>query len=242
MKCMSSPESWNRDRQRGVFIVFEGISGSGKSEGISSLLRYAADLDPQPVVTEWNSNRFIRWIVTRLDQKRWLSPNLYSLLQWISFVIDYWRIIMPALWKGRTVIADRYMYTGLCRDEVNGSIQWLGEWVAGWVRKPDKVVYFHTSPVICFTRIQKRGKTLFYPKRKSSDAAKDDLTYLQNMHTAYMSTFSRYISKETELQIAENGESYYMHQLAAYMLTHSERRSQTTITLPSNPKEKAREM
>ncbi|MEW9700453.1 dTMP kinase [Paenibacillus sp. SI8] len=227
---------------RGALIVFEGISGSGKSEGIVTLLRYLSELGHAPIVMEWNSNSIIRALVSKLDRMRLLTSNVYSVLQWISFMIDYMSVVRPAMISGKTVIADRYIYTGLTRDEVNGATRWIGRLIHRWIRKPHLVLYYNTRPQVCHERIRKRGKTLFHTKRAKGDTPVDELSYLVDMQQAYSRILSKMSSKEVDVIFIEES-SIHMEMYAAACIQriagHRYRNSSSSV---ANRKEKAREM
>ena len=173
---------------KGLLIVFEGISGSGKSEGINGLVRDMRSSGEQVILYEWNARPAIRKWTRRLAQTRLLGPQAYSLLQWLGFVLDYWRIIRPALQRGFVVIADRYYFTGLTRDEVNGASKRLGNWISKRVRQPDLLYYVDTPVSVCYERILARGKKLFHPNKKlrrRADVQNHDMYYLELMDKAY---------------------------------------------------------
>src|SRR5690554_8097334 len=107
---------------KGILVVFEGISGSGKSASIDNLTRYLLESGFDTTSIEWNSNRMIRRVVNLLQRLGVLSPLVFSILQWINFIADYVMIISPSLRRNRIVIADRYIYTALTRDAANGAV------------------------------------------------------------------------------------------------------------------------
>ena len=75
-------------KNKGVLVVFEGLSGSGKSESIIGLTKHLEVAGINPIVVEWNTNRLIRSLVRNLDRLGLLNSTLYSLLQWLGFFID----------------------------------------------------------------------------------------------------------------------------------------------------------
>lgn len=206
---------------KGILIVYEGISGSGKSEGIAALIR---DLSSQgcPVsVNEWNSNRFVRGAISVLRKLRLLTPAVYSLLQWFSFFIDYWVNIYPKLRRDRIVIADRYVYTGMTRDAVNGAGERFGRLGRFRVRQPDLVVFFDTPPATCGERIASRGKTLFYPGRSvhpGEPSANRDLLYLKRMRAEYVRIFSdKSLLRDTTVLFVQDSSHKVNEVVAAYL-------------------------
>ncbi len=178
-------------RKKGVLIVFEGISGCGKSEEIKKL---SNDLDREGYefsIIEWNSNKNIQKIVKLLHRKDILNSTIYSLLQWISFCIGYYRVIRPCLNKNRIVIGDRYIYTGITRDKVNKSYVY-GKILHKFVRSPDIVFYHNVCPNVCYERIKKRKKKLFHTNKqilKNTKLKEKNLYYLKKLNNEYLRIF-----------------------------------------------------
>ena len=57
---------------------------------------------------------------------RTLSTREYSLLHAVDFRHRIETSILPALWAGKTVLADRYLFTALARDAARGlDLDWL---------------------------------------------------------------------------------------------------------------------
>jgi dTMP kinase len=200
----------------GFLIVYEGISGSGKSEGIRQLKQELAAGGMRADVAEWNSNRTIRSLTVMLDRRGWLTPGLYSFLQWFGFWIDYRRFIAPRLKQGGIVIADRYVYTGLTRDVANGAASLWGRLWMKLVRRPDIVFFYDTPPMTCHHRIQSRGKALFIPGSfvANGEFCPDrELNYLKRMRDEYVRLFaSESVSRSTNIvwvkeEVPETGET-----------------------------------
>jgi dTMP kinase len=101
--------------EKGFFIVFEGIDGSGKStqaerlhgrlvgEGIDCLLTEEPGGTPE--------GRHIRDLV--LDPKRRVSPKTELFLFLADRAEHVEKVIRPALETGKTVICSRYFYSTL---------------------------------------------------------------------------------------------------------------------------------
>lgn len=184
-------------------IVFEGISGCGKSENIKSLHSHLTDIGYKTYVIEWNSNRIIRSIISRMSSIKILTPNIYSFFQWISFLIDYVFKVTPLLKKNYVVLADRYVYTGLTRDVANGARGSFGRYIYKKVAKPDLVFFQDIRPCVCYERIKKRGKVLFHTNKKilnSSFLKNKELYYLAKLRKEYLALFSnKNVSNETKI-------------------------------------------
>lgn len=190
------------NERKGVLIVCEGISGSGKSEGVTRLAEYFRNKKYPVAFFEWNSNRAIRRMINLLHKMKVLAPTVYSILQWLSFSIDYLLKIIPVLHRNYVVIVDRYVYTGLTRDKVNRSNRILGKIISILCRKPDMLLFYDTGLHICYERIKSRGKTLFHPNQaihRNNLLKNKELYYLKKLLYQYYK-----LLKEPKLQQASN--------------------------------------
>lgn len=177
------------NKHRGVLIVVEGISGSGKSVGIRELLSDLQCAGIQIVPYEWNSIPFLRKLTQRIAHAGLLTTNVFSMLQWIGFLYDYFIKIRPHLKKQHVIVADRYYYTGLTRDAANGAWKWPGRMLCRWLRQPDWLFFCETEAAICYERIQQRGKPLFHTNKKihrDTSGRDKELLYLELMYSEYV--------------------------------------------------------
>lgn len=177
------------NKSRGVLIACEGISGCGKSENVRKITACLNEKGYGVKVLEWNSNLVIRRITGILISKGLLTPHIYSLLQWISFFIDYITKTRRYLNNGGIVIADRYVYTGLTRDKVNCSEKKLKYWICRIIRRPDILIFFDTKPETCYERVKLREKPLFYMNKRilQSRLLKNrELYYLKKLRYQYL--------------------------------------------------------
>ncbi|MEW9699663.1 dTMP kinase [Paenibacillus sp. SI8] len=205
------------NQAKGTLLVYEGISGSGKSGGIHKLERYMSTSGISPIMVEWNSNPLIRKITQQLHKFGLLTSVIYSLLQWLSFFIDYWKVISPALDEGQIVIADRYVYTALTRDSVNGAGTMMGRMFGRFVRQPDLVLFYDTPPAVCLERIQSRGKVLFHTNKKLQN---QDMKYLEQTRDAYVRLFKGLQERgDTNIIFVDQHESFehLSHKVDGYM-------------------------
>lgn len=201
---------------KGTLIVFEGISGCGKSETVDKLRSYLAEKGFKTCVIEWNSNKIIRKITSIIGSKKLLTSNIYSYLQWLSFFIDYYFKIIPLLKENYILIADRYVYTGLTRDIANGARGRLGRWIYRIVIKPDLLFFYDIDPRVCYERISKRGKDLFHTNKsimKSKTLKNKNLYYLAKIRREYLRLFDNpEVRKETRIiRFKDNNECFKKH-------------------------------
>lgn len=201
-------DSFIINKNKGTLIAYEGISGCGKSESIKKITEYLNANGYMAKVIEWNSNHVIRKLIGKLILKGLLTPRNYSFLQWISFFIDYVTKTRRYLNKGGIVIADRYVYTGLTRDKVNCSKKKFKYWICRIVREPDILLFFDTKPEICYERVKKRGKPLFYKNDRihgSRLLKNKELYYLKKLRYQYLKLIDNpIIMKDTNVFIVIN--------------------------------------
>ena len=212
--------SYKTNTQKGALIACEGISGSGKSESITKIYNHlSAQYNVQ--IVEWNSNEKIRKIIKSLCKLNLLTSTIYSILQWISFFIDYFSRILPALNKGYIVIADRYVYTALTRDIVNGSSLLLGKYLCTLVRKPDMLFFYDTNCELCYERILTRGKALFHTNKyiKRNKLLKNkNLYYLKKLRCEYFKLLQKSnLLGHTNVVIVKNDEVNVVDMLDQYI-------------------------
>jgi dTMP kinase len=148
--------------RRGVFIVFEGIDGSGKSTHIKALTAELKGKGYSVLQTfEPSKNRignFIRRYAEKNDFR--LTPETEALL----FAADRFQhvntIIEPALKRGRVVISDRYIYSSLAYQGAGGlDIDWIRE-MNRFAPKPDIAILLDILPEFSLKRVNRR-KTVF---------------------------------------------------------------------------------
>jgi dTMP kinase len=177
------------NNRKGILIACEGISGSGKSDSIVKIYNFLINMYLiKPDIVEWNSNNIIRKLIKILNRAGILTPGIFSMLQWISFFIDYFTKIMPVLNKNSVVIADRYVYTALTRDIANGGRGRISRIICSLVRKPDLLFFFDTHHDTCYERITRRGKALFHTNKKIKQnrlLKNKDLYYLKKLRNVY---------------------------------------------------------
>lgn len=135
-----------RERSRGLLIAFEGPEGSGKTTQRKLLKRWLESQDHQVVSTRWASSALVKPLLKARKKILALSSEEYSLLNAIDFRHRLETSILPALWAGKTVLADRYLFTALARDAGRGlDLDWLMNAYAPLLW-PDLVLYFSMTP------------------------------------------------------------------------------------------------
>src|SRR5205807_703917 len=116
----------NGSGRRGLLVAFEGPDGSGKTTQRKLFKTWLQSEGYDVVTTKWNSSDLIKPIIKSRKAVRALSPEEFSLLHAADFRHRVDHTILPALWDGRVVIADRFLFTGLARDVARGlDLDWV---------------------------------------------------------------------------------------------------------------------
>jgi dTMP kinase len=148
--------------KRGVFIVFEGIDGSGKSTHIKALANELRSQGYSVLTTSEPSKdrigNFIRRYAERNDHR--LTPETEALLFAADRFEHVMTVIEPALKRGRTVISDRYIYSSLAYQGAGGlEVDWIRE-MNRFAPKPDLGILLDILPEFSLQRVNRR-KTVF---------------------------------------------------------------------------------
>jgi dTMP kinase len=149
-------------RPRGLLIAFEGPDGSGKTTQRKLLKTWLRAEGYDVVTTKWNSSELIKPIIKSRKAVRALSPEEFSLLHGADFRHRVEQTILPALWDGKVVIADRFLFTALARDVARGlELDWVLKLYQPLLW-PDMVFYFSVSPVTSGKRVATLRTPNFY--------------------------------------------------------------------------------
>src|SRR5262245_50934119 len=183
-----------RHSTRGLLVAFEGPDGSGKTTQRKLFKGWLKQQGRHVVVTKWNSSPLIKPIVKVRKQARALSPEEFCLLHAADFRHRLETDVLPALWHGATVIADRYLFTGLARDAARGlDFDWILHAYAP-ILWPDLVFYFAVSPHTSAMRIAATRDPSYYE-------AGQDITGLDNPLDSYTQFTSRVIREYESLAL-----------------------------------------
>ena len=160
---------------RGLFIVFEGGEGAGKStqmHGLAEHLRRERRTvveTREPGATQVGER--IRQVV--LHGGHGVSPRAEALLYAADRADHVASVIRPAVARGAVVISDRYVdsslaYQGAGRTLPVDDIAWLSAWATGGL-KPDLVVLLDIDPAVGLARVGHRGDGADRLERESID-------------------------------------------------------------------------
>jgi dTMP kinase len=153
-----------------------------------------------------------------------LSAEEYSLLHAADFQHRLDTVVLPALWAGQTVLADRYLFTALARDAARGlELDWLLRAYAPLVW-PDLVVYFALDAHDSRRRVVATRSPRFYQ-------AGQDVTGLADPVASYAQFIDRVITDYENLavifqfvKVDASQPVYRLHQQVRALVQGAERR------------------
>ena len=149
-------------KNKGYFISFEGIDGSGKSTQIQKLAKFLEARDFDIVVTREpggsKGGEEIRNLLLQGNVDRWSAET--EILLFTAARRDHLeRIILPALEEGKIVICDRFtdstrMYQGMRGVNLRNLVDTLNEKVIKF--DPDLTIVIDINPEISLKRAKSR--------------------------------------------------------------------------------------
>jgi dTMP kinase len=183
-----------RDSGRGLLVAFEGPDGSGKTTQRRLFKTWLQSEGRKVVTTRWNSSPLVKPLIQARKQAHALSPEEFCLLHAADFRHRLESDILPALWQGTTVVADRYVFTALARDAARGlAFDWLLH-VYEPLFWPDVVFYFSVSPETSTMRVAAARDPKFYE-------AGQDVTDIEDPLTSYTKFISRVVREYEALAL-----------------------------------------
>ncbi len=154
---------------KGLFIVLEGIDGSGITTHSKLLVEKLKEKGCKVVYTKEPTNGPIGRIIRELLKTKRPDPKLLSLL----FAADrYWHCfedsslpgrkgIKGALERGYIVVSDRYLYSSLAYQGKDVGIDWIMN-LNKWALTPNVVIYLKIDVDVALRRIRERKVKEYY--------------------------------------------------------------------------------
>jgi dTMP kinase len=213
-----------RDKTRGLLIALEGPDGSGKTTQ-RKLLKTWLQSRGQPVMsTLWGSSPLVKPLIQVRKRIRALSPLEYSLLHAIDFRHRVETEVLPALWAGRTVLADRYLFAGLARDAARGiDLDWLLHAYAPLLW-PDLVVYFALPPHASSRRIASTRQPRFYESGQDVTGIDDPLASYRRFIDRVIREYDNLATIFTFVTVDAEAAVYRQHQQVRRLVEQAKKR------------------
>jgi dTMP kinase len=184
----------DRDASRGLLIAFEGADGSGKTTQRKLLKKWLESKGSTVVSTSWASSTLVKPLLKARKKVRAMSTEEYSLLHAIDFRHRVETAILPALWSGQTVLADRYLFTALARDAARGlDFDWLLH-IYSPLLWPDLVLYFSLSAEESSRRVASTREPHYYESGQ-------DVTGIQDPVVSYERFVNRVVTEYENLAV-----------------------------------------
>jgi len=163
-------------KDKGIFIVFEGIDGGGKSTQIKMLAEYFKDKGYQVEFhmepTEGSVGSLL-WTYMR-SKDRSFSPETEALL-FAADRIEHCKTIKQALEERKVVISDRYLHSSLAYQGAAGvDPDWMQS-LNKHALKPSLVILLDIDPERSLKRVSNRAKTVF-----------EEMEYLKKVRAEYL--------------------------------------------------------
>ena len=178
-----------RSEIRGRFIVVEGPDGSGRSTQIA-MITSKLEADGHAVLnTGLRRSELIGEGILEAKRNFILGKRTVSLFYAADFADQLENKIIPALYAGFIVLADRYIYTLLARDAVRGIDRRWSHNLFGFAIKPDLVFYLNVDPSELVHRVFQKNSSLDYYESGS------DLGLSEDMLDSFL-IYQRMIAKE----------------------------------------------
>lgn len=183
-----------RDGTRGLLIAFEGPDGSGKTTQRKLLGKWLTSRGDDVVSTRWASSSLVKPLLKVRKKSRTLSAEEYSLLHAVDFRHRIETSILPAMWAGQTVLADRYLFTALARDAARGlDLDWLLHAYSPLLW-PDLVIYCSMTPEDSQRRIASTRSPHYYE-------AGQDVTGIDDPLVSYGRFIDRVVTEYENLAV-----------------------------------------
>jgi dTMP kinase len=140
---------------KGLFIVIEGLDGSGKSTQATLLFEWLKKHGYNPLLTHEPTYEKIGSLLREFYLKKVDLPKVDALLFAADREEHVKTVILPALEQGKTVISDRYYYSSVAYQTAQGlELRWLLE-LNKFFPRPDLTIIIDTMPEECIKRVEK---------------------------------------------------------------------------------------
>ncbi len=163
-----------------IFIVLEGIDGSGKTSAISKVKEHLESLGHKVMITMEPTKGTIGNLVAGTDD---LTPESEALL----FTADracHTKEISGWLEEGYDVVCDRYYASTLAYQSASGlDRDWLYSINSKVIMEPDVHILLDIDPEVSLARVDKRGEKVSRFER---------LDYLRKVRAAYLEIAESY--------------------------------------------------
>ena len=194
----------------GIFIVFEGLDGSGTTTQANLLFKYLKGQRKKVFLTGEPTRSLIGGLIEGQIAGDWQSSSeCLQLLFTADRAYHLEKGIIPLLKKGITVICTRYILSTLAYGSIDiKDTKWLINLNKKFIW-PDITFLLKVSPKICIQRIKKERfhKELFEKEEKLKKVYKNYLKFAKKLKSTYIIDGEKPI-KEVGKEIKKTYEKY----------------------------------
>lgn len=144
------------EKKKGLFIVLEGVDGSGISTQAARLHRWLEERYKSKVLltkepSDGPIGMSVRQVLT--GRIKDVAPDTLALLFAADRLDHVQQQILPALNQGHHVICDRYLLSSLAYQGLDLNQEWVAE-INSHALKPDVTIFIRVSPSTTLKRIR----------------------------------------------------------------------------------------
>ena len=153
---------------KGKFIAFEGLDGSGSSTQVLLLANRLNYEKRKTFVTKEPTNNIIGGLIRGLLTRDWsISSEGLQLLFSADRAHHLHREILPEIERGNNMVTDRYFFSTFAFGSIDLPLAWLQS-INSRFPLPDLTILLKVRPEVCLRRISKsrQGKEFFEQKEK----------------------------------------------------------------------------
>lgn len=175
-----------KKNKKGLFIVFEGLDGSGTTTQAEFLRIYLKKKRYKVEQTAEPSGNLIGGLVRGVLTRQWhLNPVGLQLLFAADRAHHLESFILPALKKKQVIISTRYFFSSLAFGALNLDQKWLAEINRNFLI-PDITFFIDTDPAECLRRIAKtRIRREFFEERKKLEKVRKEYAKLARKYPRF---------------------------------------------------------
>lgn len=165
-----------------MFIVFEGIDGSGTSTQAKSLYKKLKDNNKKVIITNEPSDLFLGKILRDvLQNKIKLDPKSFQLLFFADRSNHLENIILPSLKNNHIVICERYNWSTIAYGIASKLDKELLYNISKSFLYPDHTILLNLDDKTALNRIKKRGEQIeHFENSKTLNIVQKELLFLAN--------------------------------------------------------------